>query len=446
MNTEVMLKPVPGAWSWIADRSLPLILFLSVLLRVTVAFSMGNEVAELPGIFDQISYHHLALRVAEGHGFSFGQMWWPITPADAPTAHWSFLYTLYLALIYTLVGPQPVIARILQAVIVGVLHPYIAYRIGEKLFTRTIGLVAAAITAVYIYFIYYGAALMTEPFYITAILFSLYFSMRLVESTSQKQDVKLGIALGISIGLALLLRQVYLLFLPFLFLWIWTARFRLSRSLPIVSTALSIALVLLFILPITIYNQSRFGRFVLLNTNSGYAFFWGNHPIHETAFIPILPTSTYQDLIPEEVRHLDEAALDRELLQRGVQFVLDDPGRYIVLSLSRIPPYFMFWYSSESSTLSNISRIASFGIMLPFMLYGLISAVRKNVPQKGNRFLTLVISPQGLLMVFAIVYSAVHILTWTLIRYRLPVDAVLIVFAGFALVEIAQKVFPSHTN
>jgi len=134
---------------------------------------MGDTVVELPGIFDQVSYHNLAIRVLDGHGFSFGELWWPITPADAPTAHWSFLYTLYLVFVYSIFGPHPIAARILQAIIVGILHPYITFRIGEKLFGRNIGLIAAVITATYVYFFYYGAALMTEPFYITAILFSV---------------------------------------------------------------------------------------------------------------------------------------------------------------------------------------------------------------------------------------------------------------------------------
>ncbi len=96
------------------------------------------------------------------------------------------------------------------------------------------------------------------------------------------------------------------------------------------------------ILPFTAYNYARFGRFVLLNTNSGYAFFWGNHPIYGTHFVPILTPEmgSYQDLIPPEVRNLDEAALDQELMRRGLQFVIDDPGRYLLLSLSRIPVLF----------------------------------------------------------------------------------------------------------
>jgi 4-amino-4-deoxy-L-arabinose transferase-like glycosyltransferase len=337
-------------------------------------------------------------------------------------------------------GPHPVVARILQAILVGVLHPYIVYRLGEKIFSKNIGLIAAGATALYAYFIYYGAALMTEPFYITAILFSLFISMQLAESKDKQQDIKVGIMLGISMGITVLLRQVFLMFVPFLFLWVWIARFRRSRTLPAVPTALSITLIILFILPVSLYNQSRFGRFVLLNTNSGYAFFWGNHPIYGTRFIPILPNGAYQELIPEEVRNLDEAALDRELLKRGMQFVLDDPQRYILLTLSRIPSYFMFWPSSESSTISNLSRVASFGLLWPFMLYGLILSIRKRMLEKGNRLLNLLISPEGLLMSFAVVYSGVHLLTWALIRYRLPVDAVLIPFAGCALLGIGQRV------
>ena len=362
----------------IKEQPLIAIIFVSILLRVAVALSMGNAVVELPGIFDQVSYHNLALRVLGGHGFTFGELWWPITRAGEPTAHWSFPYTLYLVGTYALFGVYPVAARFLQAIIVGILHPYITFRIGEKTFGKTIGLIAAAVVSIYIYFVYYGAALMTEPFYITSILFCLFFAMQLADNTDKKLDVKFSLALGMSIGLTVIFRQVFLLFVPFLFLWIWIARFTLNRKLPLLPTALSFILIISFILPITFYNYARFHRFVLLNTNSGYAFFWGNNPIYGTKFIPILSTPEYQAMIPEEVRHLDEAALDSELLGRGIQFVVQDPTRYVLLSLSRIPPYFMFWYSPESSTLSNISRIGSFGIILPFMLYGLFLGIKRQ--------------------------------------------------------------------
>ena len=412
---------------------------IAIVLRVASAFLQGNNITELPGIYDQISYDSLASRVVDGYGFSFAENHWPLTRAGEPTAHWSFLYTLYLAGIYTLFGHQPLIARVLQAVIVGGVQIYLIYFIAERTFSKTVGLIASGLTAFYIYFIYYDGSLMTEPFYIVAILWSLFLAIRLAETEDYKQNIRSGIGLGIAVGITILLRQVFLLFIPFLFLWIWIARLNRSRSLPVVSTILSLSLIVVCVLPISLYNKSRFGRFVLLNTNSGYAFFWGNHPMYGTQFIPILPSETYLALIPEDLRNLDEAALDQELLRRGIQFIVDDPKRYIFLSLSRIPDYFMFWPSSQSSLISNISRVASFGIMLPFILYGLFINLRKKWMGMGNHLVNLLTSPEGLLLSFILIYSVIHLLTWALIRYRLPVDAVLIPFAAFALADIFER-------
>jgi hypothetical protein len=192
------------------------------------------------------------------------------------------------------------------------------------------------------------------------------------------------------------------------------------------------------IMPFTIYNLSRFGHFVLLNTNSGYAFFWANHPIYGTHFYPLLPSylGSYQSLIPNELRNLDEAALDQALLKRGIQFVIEDPRRYLLLSLSRIPVFFMFWPSKDSGLTSNLSRVGSFGVLWPFMLYGLFRSIANEKQLLINRLA----SPSFLLILFVFIYTMIHLLSWALIRYRLPVDAILIVFAGLALVDLAQRV------
>jgi hypothetical protein len=142
---------------------------------------------------------------------------------------------------------------------------------------------------------------------------------------------------------------------------------------------------------------------------------------------------SYNELIPPELLSLDEAALDQALLSRGIGFVVQDPVRFILLSISRIPHYFMFWPSSSSGLISNIARVTSFGIMWPFMLYGLYrSYVSREKP--------FINQPIFLLYLFVLVYSAIHILTWTLIRYRLPVDAVLVIFAGLAIVDLVERI------
>ena len=414
------------------------IITISVTVRVIAALYLGNRVETLPGIHDQISYHTLSLRLIGGHGLTFGEYWWPATQADAPTAHWSYLYLGYLSAIYKIVGVKPLVARLAQAIIVGILQPYLAFLIGRRVFNQTVGLAAAALTAIYGYFIYYAAALMTESFYIVAIMVSLYLAILLTDLGSASdskpgvgQIIKWGLALGIVLGIAVLLRQLFLLFIPFLFFWVlWRAGKNQFSTL-----AVSGVVILIIILPFTIFNYTRFNRFVLLNTNAGFAFFWGNHPIYGNHFEPILPDNmgSYQDLIPENIRDLDEAALDQELLIRGFQFVLDDPIRYVRLSVSRIPPYFKFWPSSESSLVSNIVRVGSFGILLPFILYGLVlSFIRRKKPLSKQ--------PLSLLYLYIAVYSAIHVLSWTLIRYRLPVDAILVIFAGFGIIDLVSRI------
>ena len=438
------------------------IVVLTVVLRVTAAFYLGDEVKILPGTADQLSYHTLAVRVLQGHGFSFGEPWWPLTAAGAPTAHWSYLYTFYLVFVYSVFGFHPLAARLLQAILVGVLRPYLVYWLGKRAFNPLTGLFAAVLSAIYPYFIYYDATLLTEPFYITAILASLWMVISFVDwikgqnearSGSQASDrlsaIYYGIGIGLCLAAAVLLRQLFLLFIPVLFAWLWlSGRIRRGQEpgqkqvpgmkknlgLPII---LSSAVILALILPFTIYNYSRFHRFVLLNTNAGFAFFWANHPIYGTHFIPILrpEMGTYLDLIPKELGRLDEAALDQALLGRGVKFILDDPKRFLLLSLSRIPVYFMFWPSSESDTISNISRVGGFGLLLPFFLYGIVRSFIPKPPVSRQSFA----SPVTLFLLFAFTYTIIHVLSWTLIRYRLPVDAILMIFAGLAFTDLTRR-------
>ena len=406
---------------------LPIVLIASVVVRLVSALYLGNEVVELPGTADQISYHNLALRVLDGFGFTFGESWWPVTGAGEPTAHWSYLYTSYLIGVYSISGRNPLVARLIQVLIVGILQPYLTYQIGKKLFGDLAGLLAALWSAGYIYFIYYSAALMTEPVYITAILASIYFAMQLAED-DQKQPWKIALFLGGTLAVTILLRQLFLMFVPFMFLWIWWASGR-QRILQLILVGTMIAGS---ILPITLYNYSRFDQFVLVNTNAGFAFYWGNHPIHGTKFISILPTEQYVELIPKELRTLSEADLEDELMDRGMQFIFDDPGRYILLSLSRIPTYFMFWPSVNSSLISNISRVLSFGVALPFIIYGLFLGLR--------RWQWDLKAPLTLVFLFISIYTGIHLMSWALVRYRLPIDPFFLMFAGLALAKIFELV------
>jgi 4-amino-4-deoxy-L-arabinose transferase-like glycosyltransferase len=427
-------------------KILIVIITLATLIRISAALYLGNGINELPGVSDQITYHTLGDRLAKGYGFTFDRPWWPATPAGEQTAHWSYLYSYFVAGVYSLVGAQPLMVRLLQVVLVGVLQTFLLYKLGRMTFGIPAGILAASLGSVYIYFVYYSATLMTEPLYITSILAVFVLTFLITGTTYQprltgRRATLAAMGLAIVIGTTILLRQVFLLILPFLFLWILVA----NRKTHFMQTFLRLALVVIIlasiILPFTFFNYQRFGQFVLLNTNAGFALYWANHPVYGTHFQGILSPNqpTYLELLPTELKGYNEAQLDSALLQRGVQFILDDPGRYFLLSLSRIPVYFMFWPSPDSSFLSNVSRVGSFGLLLPFMLYGLIRSFSKS---KNSKF--PIDTPHFFLFFFIFIYSAIHILTWTLIRYRLPVDAVLLIFAGLGISDLAQRFLPKE--
>ncbi len=433
------------------------ILVLSVALRVVVAFYLGDSLEETRGgTYDQISYDMLAQRLVQGHGFSFAVDSWPYARANEPTAFWSYLYTLYLAAIYAIFGYHPLVARLIQAVFVGVLMPWLTYRIGRRAFGVRTGLIAAGLVAVYFYFVHYAASLMSEAFYIVGILWVTDVGMRLAESfvttrpPGSGRAVRLGLELGVAMAATLLLRQVVIGFLAVLVLWLVWLAIRHQAKYPAAAALVTTALAcLLLISPFVIRNYLVFGQFAMPNTNAGFTFFWSNHPVYGTRFEAVLSPShgvSYPELIPPELRNLNEAQLDRALLARGLQFVRDDPGRYVLLSLSRIPVYFQFWPTPDSTGLSNMARVLSFGLFLPFMLYGLVLAIRDIRPGGTLRPSDAELDASDLrqtylvlFLLFIITYTAIHLASWANVRYRLPVDAFLILFAAYGMDHLLRR-------
>lgn len=520
-------------------HTLVLILLLSVLLRVAIAFYYGDVVDAPPLLTDQRSYHWLGAQIAAGEGYTFPTPWYPFTPASTPTAHWSFLYPLFVAGVYTLFGVHPLAARLAQAVFGGLLLPWMVYRLTSTLFRqhidaktpgrqdgttrdtqalawsharspepwRFLPLVAALWAAVYPYFALYSATIMTESFYITALLWSLDLALQMGRLLRARARVPwpLTFQLGLSLGIAAVLRQSILPWVPVLCLWLaWQAlgargpqwdrasgeggsthpapeRARktasnsasvvlaLRRLGPVVAAGL---ILIACILPWTVRNYRVYGEFLLLNSNTGYAMYSAQHPLHGTRFREFDAAPLPEDLGPLRAAG-NEAQLDRALMQRAIGFVLDDPGRYLLLSLSRVRAYFEFWPTPDTTLVHNIGRVGSFGIALPFMLYGIGLALGQarsaaghrpsagaerqaapnpapasstqagrtagQAPGKAGRPAQLAASELGLLLGFIAFYSALHIFTWAMVRYRLPVDAVALPFAALAVVDLASR-------
>lgn len=394
------------------------IIIVAVALRLAAAIYLG-EAIDTPSqarIQDQVSYNALAQSLLAGKGYSFPVNWYPFTPAETPTAHWSFLYPLYLAAVYAVFGFHPLAARIIQAVIAGLLSTLLAYQLGKKLFGETVGLVASGLVAVYAYLVYHDAALMTESFFILGVMLMSVVALRIADGQSRLWDWAL---LGVVLGVTALLRQTILLWLPFLLAWlIWSLRRRMNWW----GIAVMLVCIGAFILPWTVRNYVVYKAFLPLNSNAGFAMYSANHPNQGTRFIQDYVAPLPADLVGQG---LNEAQWNTALTLRGLQFILQDPQRYLLLSLDRIHVFFNFSFSSDSDLLSNLMRVLSFGLYLPFFLLGLFFS-RHSWKQAS------------LIYLFVVIFSLMHIMTWASVRYRLPIDAVLMPFAALALVNLVR--------
>jgi 4-amino-4-deoxy-L-arabinose transferase-like glycosyltransferase len=389
------------------------IIIFSILLRVIVALWLGDRAEPISGAYDQVSYDTLAQSVLAGKGFSFPTNWYPFTLANEPTAHWSYLYSIYLAGVYAVVGHYPLAARLVQVLLSG-LNIWLVYRIGRRLFGEWVGLVAAALTSVYAYFVFFNAALMTQTFYIIAVLAVVELALALIEHPTRRSWILLGIAMGIGA----LFRQTLLIFAPVAFASIilarrWQVQWR--------DVLVSVGVIGILILPWTVYNYVTFHDFMLLNSNGGYWFYSSNHPAQGTNF-----NQNFAAPLPAELRGMSEPVIDRALFREGLGFIAADPVRFLLLSLNRVKDYFWFSPSEQSTLVSNLARILSFALYLPFMIYGLwLSRGRWRV-----------CVPLYLYVAFD---TTLCLASWAAPRYRLPSDAILMVFAGLAVVSLATR-------
>ncbi len=399
---------------------LTIILILALIPRLVTALWLGDtmEVLDAGGTHDEVSYDMLAHRLATGHGFTFPESWYPWVPADTETSYYSGTMVLHLAIIYKLFGYHPLIARLLYALL-GTAIVYLVYRLGRHVFGQAAGLAAAACAAGYSYLILYSATLLTETPFIFFLLVALNTAYIVGETGSRRGLVVLGLALAGTV----LFRMAVLPFVFVLLGWTYFAARQRLQPLRLLHLAIPLAIIVLAVLPWTIRNYLLFDRFMLLESQFGHVFWNSNHPDQGIHF-----RGYWVAPIPPDVLALDnEVAITNELLKRGIQNVLADPGRFFLLTLSRVTHFFTFWPTADTGLINNLGRVFSFGIMLPFMLAGLYlsrTRWRQALP----------------LYSFLVIHLGVYLASWVMIRYRIPADTVLLVFAGLAIEHFVRSV------
>ncbi|MGH2458039.1 MAG: ArnT family glycosyltransferase, partial [Chloroflexota bacterium] len=369
------------------------ILGIAFLVRMAAACYLGDAVTGLSGAQDEVSYSMLGERFATGHGLTFPTAWYPWIAPNAPQSYYSAAMSLYLATIYTVFGFHPLVARVITGVL-STLVVLMIILITNRIFGREAAILAGLIASVYAYLIFYGVTLVTETPFMLAVLGAIYLAYLIVDSPSLARWILLGLALA----LATLFRSAVIFFLPAL-LW-WVIHRQRGQRLMVV---IPIAFIALFLLPFTIRNYMLWHHFLLLESQFGHVFWNGNYPGQYLSFDPSRAFPIPSDVLASH----NDAEITDTLLWMGIHNVLSHPDNFALVTVARLRELFTFWPTSDSTTVANVMRVSSFGILLPFVIAGLALTRRRW------RELFPILS-------FVVIQTAVYSVTWTMIRYRIP--------------------------
>ena len=235
-----------------------------VALLVRVVFVLVVD-PKLPDPGDATAYHLLANNLADGHGY--------IRPFDfrilhvaRPTAEYPPLFPALLA-VPSFLGGTSVDAQRLFLCFVGagtvVLVGFLGRRVGGAL----VGVIAAAIAAVYPMLFLSEAVLMAESVYVLLVTAALLLAYRAAEVPSPLHFA----ALGLVIGLAALTRAEGLFFAVVLVMPLAIGLRSLATRRRVVLAAVAIGISVLVVMPWTIRNAVRLHAFVPISNNIGTA-------------------------------------------------------------------------------------------------------------------------------------------------------------------------------
>ncbi len=360
------------------------------------------------------------------------------------------LYPHFLAVVYAVAGHSLAAVRAVQlgmsAATVVLVH-----LLGRRYGGARLACIASGSTAIYGPLVAYSVSIIYPALNVLLTTATLF----LLHEAARNRSRGAAFAAGAVLGLDALGRGNVLLFAPFAALWLagaWGRAHAFARpdlraarfGVPVFAAGIALALA-----PGALHNW-RTGDPTLLTTNGGLNFYIGNGPMasggHET---PVLflkrPDGTVETIVADlhkdvECRTEAERAVGHSLTYTEVSdFWFDETLRTFraqpIAFLDRLVRKFVhFWSAYEVPQIEHFHYFRRYSAALrgPVLAFGAVGAlgIAGMVLAWPRR------AAWALPYFFVAIYSFSTILFFVLDRYRLPILPGLVLFAGFAALEI----------
>ena len=364
----------------------------------------------------------LAQQLASGHGYAF--------PGGPPTAFRVPFYPIFIAAVTQ--GRQDFWTLLIAQALVSAGTVACVAWLARMWFGRSVALVAAAITAVYPYYLWHDTALQETGLF----TFLATLATAVVVLTQRRRSLFAAVLAGLVLGLAILTRATLMPFALFAVIWLilpdgaGTMLRRRALTAMLCFAALGATLS-----PWLIRAQAITGRYTL-GTEFGAAVFGGNNPVtfrfYPRQSIDLSRALAFQSLTPAdraELRPLrrNEAAVSDWFLRRGLTYIAADPARFVIGAVRKNLATFGVLPSPRHDWKTDLVSAASYGPVLVLGLIGLWASRRR-----WREFLPVYAN-------FAL-FSGITGVLWGHSSHRAFLDVYFIIFAASVVVAFWPKI------
>ena len=395
---------------------------IAFLIRLAFVVMMSVNSDREQGIsIDAQSYRQIAQNLVERGVFASAID--PPYRLDIPSTFRPPLTPLYLAAWHAAFGVKMFWGRVGLAII-SALSCGLTYWLGERLFDRTVGIVAGLISCAYPFFLLLVYVPLTETL---SICLTLIIMALLSSESCQTRLTCLtathSISLGAAFGLLLLNKASNMTIFSCVLFWAGMRSLKTPRK-GIAALALMLAVAALIILPWTLRNYRVTGAFIPINSNGGWTFYLGNNPTTDDN-LTALEQGTANGWIPPQDAYLpfadlaltDVSAREQRASALARQFIADHPAQFLRFALRKL---IIFWRPYPHL----IDKIT----WIPLAIFGVIGLLGSLTQWRRH---LLIYALFGSSMLIPIFFTSMP-------RFRAPLIPFVIIYAAFALARLIE--------
>jgi Tfp pilus assembly protein PilF len=346
------------------------------------------------------------------------------------------LYPYFLGAIYAVAGPDPFIARLVQAV-AGALSSAALVYAGWHLFSRRVGILAGVSLAVYPAAIFFDALIQKS----VLDLFFTSVSLALVGAIMARTDRwrAAWFFLGVSLAALSLTRENALLLAALAIGWALVSRALVPALL------VTAGMAVLFV-PVAARNAAVGGGFYLTTSQLGSNFFIGNNPRSDGTYMSLRQGRGAPEFERQDATDLAQEAVGRSLtpgqvsaywFDRSLAFIRSEPGAWLTLMARKaallvnasemLDTESQESHAEHSTVLALTAPVGHFGVIVPLALFGAVVVWPRR-------------SALWFVYVAPALYATSVVAFFVMARYRHPLLPFLLLFAAAGIVGAAQFV------